>query len=73
MLRLNNNIQAINVNRAMSRNERTTHARMESLSSGLRVSKASTDASGTVISEGFSAQVSVWRKTCAIPSRPTIC
>jgi flagellin len=58
MLRLNNNIQAINVNRAMSRNERTTHARMESLSSGLRVSKASTDASGTVISEGFRAQVS---------------
>jgi len=58
MLRLNSNIEAININRAMSRNERATHGRMEALSSGLRVSKASTDASGTVISEGFRAQVS---------------
>ena len=46
-------IQAVNVNRAISRNERMTHGRMQALSSGLRGSKASIDASGTVIDESL--------------------
>jgi flagellin len=55
-LRVNNNIAAINTQRAISRNASGAKQGLERLSSGLRVNRASDDASGLVVSEGLRSE-----------------
>ena len=57
MLAINNNIQAINVGRTLTRTTATSLRQIETLSSGLRITRASNDASGLVVSEGMRSQV----------------
>jgi len=57
-LRVNSNISAINVQRAINRNTNLINRQLERLSSGLRVNGADDDAAGLSISEGFRAQIS---------------
>jgi flagellin len=56
-LRVNNNIAAINTQRSINRNSQRINRQLERLSSGLRVNRASDDASGLVVSEGMRAEV----------------
>ena len=56
-LRVNNNIAAINAQRSISRNVNGVKLELERLSSGLRVNRASDDASGLVVSEGLRSSV----------------
>ena len=56
-LRTNNNIFALNVQRAISRNTASTNHQVETLSSGLRVKRAASDAAGLSISEGMRAKL----------------
>lgn len=56
-LRVNNNIFAINTQRSISRNVNGVKLELERLSSGLRVNRASDDASGLVVSEGLRSTV----------------
>ena len=53
MLRINNNIAAMNIQRFIGRNVVGVHRQLERLSSGLRVNRAADDASGLVVSEGL--------------------
>jgi flagellin len=57
-LRVNNNIAAINSQRAIGRSSRVIKRQLERLSSGLRVNRAQDDASGLVISEGMRGELS---------------
>lgn len=57
-LRVNNNIAAINSQRAIGRNSGIIKKQLERLSSGLRVNRAQDDASGLVISEGMRGELS---------------
>ena len=52
-LQINSNVMALNVRRTMTRNKVAVDSRIETISSGLRVQRASSDASGLVISEGM--------------------
>ena len=56
-LSANHNIEALNVRRTLSKHTVFTADRIQSLGSGLRITKASVDASGVAISEGFRAQI----------------
>ena len=56
-LRVNNNIAAINTQRAISRSTNIVNRQLERLSSGLRVNRAADDASGLVISEGMRGEL----------------
>jgi len=55
---VNNNIAAINSQRAIGRNSGIIKKQLERLSSGLRVNRAQDDASGLVISEGMRGELS---------------
>ena len=57
-LRVNTNINAINAQRVMKRNLGSVGRELERLSSGLRVNRASDDASGLVISEVMRGEIS---------------
>ena len=57
-LRINNNISAINSRRRMNDNNRDLSTRLERLSSGLRVNRASDDAAGLSVREGMRAEIS---------------
>ena len=56
-LRVNTNVPAINVQRHGRINNRNLAQRLERLSSGLRINRASDDAAGLSISEGFRAEL----------------
>ena len=56
-LRINNNISALSVQRAISRNNTATNHQVETVASGVRVQRAATSASGLVISEGMRAEL----------------
>ncbi len=62
MLRVNNNISAINVQRSIGRNNMGMQRQLERLSSGLRVNRAADDASGLVVSEGMRGELSGLRQ-----------
>ena len=55
-MRVNNNIAALNTQRSISRNVIGMNQQLERLSSGLRVNRASDDASGLVVSEGLRSE-----------------
>lgn len=55
-LRVNHNISAFNIQRAISRNIQGAKRQLERLSSGLRVNRARDDASGLVVSEGLRSE-----------------
>jgi len=55
-LRINHNISALNTQRSISRNVKSAKRQLERLSSGLRVNRASDDASGLVVSEGLRSE-----------------
>ena len=57
-LRINNNISAINSRRQMNANNQDLAKRLERLSSGLRVNRASDDAAGLSVREGMRAEIS---------------
>ena len=57
-LRVNNNIAAINARRRLNTNNRDLNLRLERLSSGLRVNRASDDAAGLMVREGMRAEIS---------------
>ena len=57
IMRINNNIQALNVRRAITGQMDRAHRQIEIMSSGLRVRRAENDASGVSISEGLRSQV----------------
>ena len=57
-LRVNNNISAINAQRSINRNSAIVNRKFERLSSGLRVNRASDDASGLAVSEGMRGELS---------------
>ena len=57
-LRVNSNIAAINARRHLSENNRTLGVKLERLASGLRLNRASDDAAGLAVREGFRAEVS---------------
>jgi flagellin len=56
-INVNNNISAINVRRHLGLNGKDLGTRLERLSSGMRINRASDDAAGLSISEGFRAQI----------------
>jgi len=56
-LRINNSISAINAQRSINRNVTRLNRQLERLSSGLRVNRASDDASGLVVSEGMRSEI----------------
>ena len=55
---VNNNIAAVNVRRHLNTNSKDLGTRLERLSSGMRINRATDDAAGLAISEGFRAQLS---------------
>jgi flagellin len=57
-LRVNNNISAINARKVLNANNRNLGVRLERLASGLRVNRASDDAAGLAVREGFRAEIS---------------
>ncbi len=57
-LRVNNNIAAINARRHLDKNTRILSQKLERLSSGLRVNRASDDAAGLSVREGLRAEIS---------------
>ena len=57
-LRVNNNVTSINAQHAISRNSTKMNRQLERLSSGLRVNRASDDASGLAVSEGMRSELS---------------
>ena len=57
-LRVNNNIAAINASRRLNANNRDLSQRLERLSSGLRINRASDDAAGLSVREGMRAEIS---------------
>ncbi len=52
-LRINTNVQALNASRTLSRSTNDLNKTLERLSSGLRINRASDDAAGLAIAEGF--------------------
>jgi flagellin len=62
MLRVNNNISAINAQHSIGRNNTGMQRQLERLSSGLRVNRAADDASGLVVSEGMRGELSGLRQ-----------
>ena len=62
MLRVNNNISAINAQRSIGRHNTGMQRQLERLSSGLRVNRAADDASGLVVSEGMRGELSGLRQ-----------
>lgn len=52
-LRINTNVQALNASRTLSRSTNDLNRTLERLSSGLRINRASDDAAGLAIAEGF--------------------
>ncbi len=56
-LRINTNIPALNTSRVLRRSTRALNRSLERLSSGLRINRASDDAAGLAIAEGFRSQV----------------
>lgn len=52
-LRINTNVQALNASRTLSRSTMDLNKTLERLSSGLRINRASDDAAGLAIAEGF--------------------
>ena len=61
-LRINNNIAAINARRRMGANNRDLNVRLERLSSGLRVNRATDDAAGLSVREGMRGELSGLRQ-----------
>ena len=57
-LRVNSNIAAINSRRHLNANNRTLGVKLERLASGLRLNRASDDAAGLAVREGFRAEIS---------------
>jgi len=57
-LRVNSNIAAINSRRHLNANNRILGIKLERLASGLRVNRASDDAAGLAVREGFRAEIS---------------
>ena len=57
-LRINHNIAAINSRHRLNANNRDLRIRLERLSSGLRVNRASDDAAGLTVREGMRAEIS---------------
>ncbi len=57
-LRVNSNISAINAGRHLNSNNRTLGVKLERLASGLRLNRASDDAAGLAVREGFRAEIS---------------
>ena len=57
-LRVNNNIAALNARRHLNSNTRVLSVKLERLSSGLRVNRASDDAAGLSVREGLRAEIS---------------
>ena len=57
-LRINNNISAMNSRRRLNANNRDLGLRLERLSSGLRINRASDDAAGLSVREGMRAEIS---------------
>ena len=55
---VNNNVAAVNVRRHLNTNSKDLGTRLERLSSGMRINRATDDAAGLAISEGFRAQLS---------------
>ena len=56
-LRINTNIAALNASRVLSRSTSQLNKALEQLSSGLRINRASDDAAGLAIAEGFNSVV----------------
>lgn len=56
-LRINTNVPALNASRILNRSTRALNNSLERLSSGLRINRASDDAAGLAIAEGFRTQV----------------
>jgi flagellin len=56
-LRINTNVAALNTSRILRRNTLDLNKSLERLSSGLRINRASDDAAGLAIAEGFRSQV----------------
>ena len=56
-LRVNNNISAINAQRSINRTTTELTRQLERLSSGMRVNRASDDASGLAVSEGMRSEL----------------
>lgn len=56
-LRINTNVAALNTSRILRRNTLALNRSLERLSSGLRINRASDDAAGLAIAEGFRSQV----------------
>ena len=57
-LRINNNISAMNSRRRLNANNQDLGIRLERLSSGLRINRASDDAAGLSVREGMRAEIS---------------
>ncbi|MBM3279157.1 MAG: flagellin [Candidatus Handelsmanbacteria bacterium] len=57
-INVNRNVAALNVRHHLNSNSKDLGTRLERLSSGMRINRASDDASGVPISEGFRAQLS---------------
>lgn len=56
-MRINNNIQALNAYRQLSRNNDSVSKQLEKLSSGFRINRAADDAAGLAISEKMRSQI----------------
>jgi flagellin len=57
-INVNHNVAAVNVRRHLNTNSKDLGTRLERLSSGMRINRATDDAAGLSISEGFRAQLS---------------
>jgi len=57
-MRVNHNISALNAINQLNANNRVLGEKLERLSSGLRINKASDDAAGLSIREGMRAEIS---------------
>lgn len=56
-LRINTNVAALNATRVLNRSTSSLNRSLERLSSGLRINRASDDAAGLAIAEGFSSMI----------------
>ena len=56
-LRINTNVPALNAGRTLNRSTQALNKSLERLSSGLRINRASDDAAGLAVSEGFRSVV----------------
>ncbi|HLA29170.1 MAG TPA: flagellin [Syntrophales bacterium] len=60
-LRIQNNLAAMNAHKNLTRADESMSKSLERLSSGFRINKASDDAAGLAISEGFRADIASFR------------